>query len=160
MERNPYIQVLIDGDGMLFNANLIRLGVEGGKQAASALRNAVLEHCSDLTDQIEIIANVYANQYGLANAMLRDGSLEDMEHLKNFAVGFTQGKAAFNFIDVGHGKERADSKLKGKHFRCVLRIAGLMGLQSLLDGISEIITANKFSLVFRMMLDSKFFDEL
>ncbi|KAH8599496.1 hypothetical protein B0O99DRAFT_682272 [Bisporella sp. PMI_857] len=66
MEKNPYIQVLIDGDGMVFNDNLIKLGVEGGKQAAAQLRNAVLEHC----------------------------------------------KASFNFIDVGHGKERADSKIK------------------------------------------------
>jgi len=121
MERNPYIQVLVDGDGMIFNNNLIKLGVEGGKQAAAALRNSVLEHCSDLTDQIEIIANVYANQYGLANAMLRDGSLEDMEDLKEFAVGFTQGKASFNYIDVGHGKERADSKIKGKVLEVALR---------------------------------------
>jgi len=106
---------------MIFNNNLIKLGVEGGKQAAAALRNSVLEHCSDLTDQIEIIANVYANQYGLANAMLRDGSLEDMEDLKEFAVGFTQGKASFNYIDVGHGKERADSKIKGKVLEVALR---------------------------------------
>jgi hypothetical protein len=113
MEKNPYIQVLIDGDGMVFNDNLIKLGVEGGKQAAAQLRNAVLEHCGGFEGEVEVIANVYANQHGLANAMLRDGCLEDLESFRGFVVGFTQGKASFNFIDVGHGKERADSKIKG-----------------------------------------------
>jgi len=154
MERNPYIQVLVDGDGMIFNAKLIKMGVEGGKQAAAALRNSVLDHCSDLTDQIEIIANIYSNQSGLANAMLRDGSLEDMDHLRDFAVGFTQGKASFNFIDVGHGKERADSKIRGKNLDAVFWV-GLTSWQSLLDGILEIIIANKFSLASHTMLDSK-----
>lgn len=108
--RNPYIQVLIDGDGMIFNSDLIRQGVEGGKQAAALLRNKVLELCP--SSDIEIIANVYTNLHGLSSALLRDGSTDDMEQFKNFTVGFTQGKASFNFIDVGHGKERADSKIK------------------------------------------------
>lgn len=44
--------------------------------------------------------------------MLRDGSMEDMDQLKNFMVGFSQGKASFDFVDIGHGKERADSKIR------------------------------------------------
>jgi hypothetical protein len=35
--------------------------------------------------------------------------------MKDFALGFTQAKASFDFIDVGYGKERADSKIKGMH---------------------------------------------
>lgn len=45
--------------------------------------------------------------------MKRDGSLDNMEDLRDFTLGFTQGKASFDFIDVGYGKERADSKIKG-----------------------------------------------
>jgi hypothetical protein len=41
--------------------------------------------------------------------------VEDIDQLKNFMVGFTQGKASFDSVDVGHGKERADSKIKGMH---------------------------------------------
>lgn len=115
LDRNPYIQVLVDGDGMLFDADLIKQGIEGGKLAAAQLRNAVMEHCESDILHLEVIANVYANLDGLAYAMMRDGTMESVEHLKNFAVGFTQGKASFNFIDVGHGKERADSKIRGMH---------------------------------------------
>jgi hypothetical protein len=46
--------------------------------------------------------------------MLRDGSLDNMDEFRSFSLGFTQGKASFDFVDVGHGKERADSKIKGK----------------------------------------------
>jgi hypothetical protein len=45
--------------------------------------------------------------------MRRDGNLNDSDDLRQFALGFTQGKASFDFIDVGYGKERADSKIKG-----------------------------------------------
>jgi hypothetical protein len=45
--------------------------------------------------------------------MRRDGSLENPDALRGFTLGFTQGKASFDFVDVGHGKERADSKIKG-----------------------------------------------
>ena len=45
--------------------------------------------------------------------MKRVGVLDNAEDLREFSLGFTQGKASFDFIDVGHGKERADSKIRG-----------------------------------------------
>jgi hypothetical protein len=66
---------------------------------------------------MEVTAKVCANVMGLSRAMLRDGSLEKPEDLRDFTLGFTQGKASFDFVDVGHGKERADSKIKGKCFQ-------------------------------------------
>lgn len=90
------------------------MGLEGGKQAANMLRNSVIENCSELTDEMEVIAKVCANSTGLSKAMQRDGTLENLNDLKDFTLGFTQGKASFDFIDVGHGKERADSKIKGR----------------------------------------------
>lgn len=97
-----------------FNEALVRLGIEGGKQAATRLRDAVLDQFPDVSDHLEIQAKVCANISGLAKAMCRDGSLDNQEALKDFTLGFTQGKASFDFVDVGHGKERADSKIKGR----------------------------------------------
>ncbi len=94
-----------------FLEEYIRQGIEGGKKAANALRAAVLEQCQ--FDDVEVIAKVCANLDGLTNAMVREGTLNSHDELRNFALGFTQGKASFDFIDVGHGKERADSKIKG-----------------------------------------------
>lgn len=61
---------------------------------------------------MEVVAKVCANVTGLSKAMLRDGSLQNIADLRDFTLGFTQGKASFDFVDVGHGKERADSKIK------------------------------------------------
>lgn len=59
------------------------------------------------------MAKVCANVSGLSKAMGRDGSLDSPDDLREFTLGFTQGKASFDFIDVGYGKERADAKIKG-----------------------------------------------
>ncbi|OBT67963.1 hypothetical protein VE03_02588 [Pseudogymnoascus sp. 23342-1-I1] len=110
--RNPYIIVLIDGDGTIFHEEYIRQGLEGGKKAANALRNAALEQCPNISDDVEVIAKIFANVSGLAKAMKRVGVLDNSDDLREFTLGFTQGKASFDFIDVGHGKERADSKIR------------------------------------------------
>jgi hypothetical protein len=101
-------------DNFQFKEELVRLGIEGGKQAANILRNYILENASgELTDQIEIMAKICSNTTGLTNAMLRDGFIENPDNFREFTQGFTQGKASFDFVDVGYGKERADSKIKG-----------------------------------------------
>ncbi|OHF00309.1 hypothetical protein CORC01_04290 [Colletotrichum orchidophilum] len=110
--RNPYVLILIDGDGLLFQETFIRQGIEGGKQAAYALRTAVAEYVGSQSSEVEIVAKVCANLSGLGRAMRRDGCLDSESELKEFSLGFTQAKASFDFIDVGHGKERADSKIK------------------------------------------------
>lgn len=45
--------------------------------------------------------------------MIRDGAIDNVNTLRDFMQGFSQAKASFNFIDIGYGKERADSKIKG-----------------------------------------------
>lgn len=85
------------------------------------------------------MAKVCANYSGLSKALMRDGTLESLEKFREFTLGFTQGKAHFDFIDVGHGKERADSKIKGSY---VVTIRGQLTIyhgtnycKNVLDGI-------------------------
>lgn len=61
------------------------------------------------------MAKVVANVSGLGKALQREGSLHSEATLRDFTLGFTQAKAAFDFVDVGYGKERADSKIKGAY---------------------------------------------
>jgi hypothetical protein len=111
---NSYVIVLIDGDGLFFKAPFVQQGIEGGKKAAYALRTAILKQCGEHADEVEVTAKIYTNLSGLCKAMRRDLSLENESDLKDFSLGFTQAKASFDFIDVGHGKERADNKIKGR----------------------------------------------
>ncbi|KAK0670890.1 hypothetical protein QBC41DRAFT_220654 [Cercophora samala] len=109
---NSYVVVLIDGDGLIFKPELIQQGLAGGKKAAYALRSAILGQCGPHGNEIGVLAQVYLNLAGLSKAMRRDGCLENESSLKDFTLGFTQAKATFDFVDVGHGKERADNKIK------------------------------------------------
>ena len=60
------------------------------------------------------MVKAYANIDGLSRAMQREWAV-DVGKVKDFAVGFTQAKASFDFIDVGYGEENAYSKIKGEH---------------------------------------------
>lgn len=97
-----------------FKPEFVNKGIDGGKQAAYALRTAILKECHSLAGEVEVIARVVANLSGLAKAMRNDGSLDHESRLKDFTLGFSQGMASFDFIDVGYGKERTDTKIKGK----------------------------------------------
>lgn len=149
--RNPYIIVLIDGDGMIFNENLISQGLEGGKQAANLLRNSVLHQCNEVTHDFEIMAKVCANVSGLSKALRRDGTLANADDFKEFTLGFTQGKASFDFIDVGHGKERADSKIKEnmrwhlRNYNCKHIVLGISHDAGYAPFIDEIVSPNEKS---------------
>jgi hypothetical protein len=57
---------------------------------------------------------VYANVRGLADKLLRLGTIEALEDFEEFVQGFTRAKTMFDFIDVGAGKDRADEKIIGK----------------------------------------------
>lgn len=145
--RNPYIMALVDADGMIFNQELINQGLEGGKKAANLLRASILEQCSGpQTEEIEIMAKVCANYSGLSKALMRDGTLESLENFKYFTLGFTQGKAHFDFIDVGHGKERADSKIKEcirwhlRNWNCKQLLLGISFDSGYAPFLEEVIT--------------------
>ena len=118
-----------------FQEEYVRQGIEGGKQAAYALRSAVAKACVDYDPDIEISAKVVANLAGLSKAMARDGTFFNSCNFKDFTLGFTQAKASFDFIDVGYGKERADSKIRGEF------LLGPAHLQPLAHYIHENLTA-------------------
>ncbi|KAK6515510.1 hypothetical protein TWF506_007843 [Arthrobotrys conoides] len=115
----PYVQVLIDGDGMLFHLDLLKKKKEGGSEAAeqllSEIRDLVRSNRDDLCIKadFEIRALVFANLDGLSKALVKSNVLKQGD-LQQFFMGFTQRLEHVNFIDVGYGKEMADSKIRGE----------------------------------------------
>lgn len=117
-ERDPFILVLIDGDGMIFEDHLIKQGEIGGKEAAAALwagtRDYIHQTVPGLSPDFKIVARIYANLKGLGETCHRAGILENPATIEHFARGFTGSKQLFDFIDVGVGKDRADDKISGR----------------------------------------------
>ncbi|PSK60255.1 hypothetical protein B9Z65_1153 [Elsinoe australis] len=114
-EANPFVTVLIDGDGAPFLDSLYTRGEEGGKEAAYKLdqelrRQIANLHPNENTAHWDIVVNIFVNIDGLTNKLRACGLLYPGADLSRFAQSF--GIKMFQFIDVGFGKERADYKLR------------------------------------------------
>jgi hypothetical protein len=123
-ERNPFVLVLVDGDGYIFNEDLIGKGSDsdssaerlarGGTNAARQLNDAVktslcrkgLEHC-------QIMARVYANVAGLSKALSKAGLVgAEKRSFAPFIASFNRSSGLSDFVDAGELKENADFKLR------------------------------------------------
>lgn len=119
------IMCFIDGDGNIFTSELTRAGQSGGRKAAMLLRQGLTDHMSTLeTDHSgprgEIWLNIYCNKKGLTET-LTNNDVCTAEQFEQFVMGFNQAAPLFSFVDVGIGKEAADSKIKGEFSasRCI-----------------------------------------
>lgn len=113
-ERNPFVLVLVDGDGYIFDDNLVSNKDDGGQRAAQLLDGAVkaslraksLEHC-------RVMVRVYANLVGLSKALSRAKlSGPEKRSLAPFVANFNRTNDLYDFVDAGELKENADSKLR------------------------------------------------
>ncbi|KAI3394921.1 hypothetical protein diail_2093 [Diaporthe ilicicola] len=113
-ERNPFVLVLVDADGYVFDDNLITAGQDGGTQAAKLLNDTIkasqrrkgLESC-------ETMVRVYANVAGLSKALAKCGLVgADKRSLAPFIANFNRSYGLTDFIDAGEFKENADFKLR------------------------------------------------
>ncbi|KAK5711479.1 hypothetical protein LTR17_018415 [Elasticomyces elasticus] len=123
LNRDPFVLVLVDGDGMIFNTAFLRAGETGGTKAAAVLHDAIRDWVAtsvhDCPPDVKVIVRVYANIKGLADACTKAGVIASPNQFEEFARGFTRGKTLFDFVDVGYGKDRADVKV-AENFRLFL----------------------------------------
>ncbi|KAF2646060.1 hypothetical protein P280DRAFT_512267 [Massarina eburnea CBS 473.64] len=114
-QRNPFVVILVDGDGMIFRDEYIRQGEAGGFQAAVHLQKEIEHHIQheamDVPVNSRIICRVYANVGGLASTLVRANIISEISLFEDFVRGFTRAKTLFDFVDVGSGKDRADDKI-------------------------------------------------
>ena len=103
---------------MIFDDWLLQKGEEGGKEAAGLLYAKVRDHVNknipELPSDYKIVAKIYANVRGLADACSRAGIVDSPATVEEFTRGFTGNKHLFDFVDVGMGKDRADDKISGQ----------------------------------------------
>ncbi|KAJ5888590.1 hypothetical protein N7495_008631 [Penicillium taxi] len=111
--RNPFIVVLVDGDGAKFLDTLLQ-SPEGAVEASKRLTKAVRDFLRDSpysSEDVPILVRIYANLNDLARALHKNKVISSEKDLHRFAELFTNSRAEFEFINVGPGKENADSKM-------------------------------------------------
>ena len=118
-EDNPLIVCLIDGDGNIFSSELIKKGQIGGRQAAMLLTKGLTDHLASIDPadasnpgRGQLWLTIYCNKTGLLDT-LTSNNICTAEDFESFVLGFNQASPLFSIVDVGCGKEAADSKIKG-----------------------------------------------
>ncbi|KAI0365226.1 hypothetical protein BV20DRAFT_954754 [Pilatotrama ljubarskyi] len=118
-EEHPLILCLIDGDGNIFSADLIKQGQAGGRQAAMLLTKGLTDHLASIDPSSEasrpgrgqVWLTIYCNKSGLLETLTAN-AVCTAEEFEAFVLGFNQSSPLFSIVDVGNGKEAADSKIK------------------------------------------------
>ncbi|KAI1449352.1 hypothetical protein F5Y02DRAFT_413863 [Annulohypoxylon stygium] len=111
---NPYVAVLIDGDGLVFKEHLIKQGHNGGQVAAQELEIAIANKSSQLGHtNAKIVTKVIADVQALAQDLTKNGFIPNEQALLDFVAGFSQTSPNVDFVDVGYGKERVAAKIFG-----------------------------------------------
>ena len=105
---NPLLLCLIDGDGCIFNESLLSQGLEGGREAASQLRMHIAGHHLDNAD---ILVHVFFNREGLGKTVKSYLNVQPAT-FNAFISGFNTASPLMSMLDVGAGKEAADSKIR------------------------------------------------
>ncbi|QDS75291.1 hypothetical protein FKW77_001220 [Venturia effusa] len=112
-DKNPFVLVLVDGDGYNFTDQLIR---SGGVDAAQQLHQQIEEYLPRLGTDIarcRIMVRMYANLQGLSKASARANLCGgEARALAPFTTGFTRARELFDFVDAGDKKEAADFKIR------------------------------------------------
>ncbi|KAE8152331.1 hypothetical protein BDV25DRAFT_151348 [Aspergillus avenaceus] len=116
-ERNPFVLVLVDGDGYLFRDSLIKAGSDGGTTAAQMLSDSIKELLHDQSvsqaNQCRVMVRIYSNILGLSKTLARSGLVgNEARSLSPFASSFTRSQDLFDYIDAGDKKEGADYKIR------------------------------------------------
>ncbi|KAI0142861.1 hypothetical protein GGR57DRAFT_373163 [Xylariaceae sp. FL1272] len=110
IKNTGFTVVLIDGDGAKFRDEFLRDHENGAARAAVKLREAV----KDAGYGDDILVRVFANVNDLARSLCHSGAIDYADSMKIFAEQFTNSNPSFDFVNVGKGKENADSKLRSQ----------------------------------------------
>ncbi|KAJ4295403.1 hypothetical protein N0V90_007415 [Kalmusia sp. IMI 367209] len=101
--RNSYVFVLVDGNGYIFNDELIKEKEEGGMRAARMLNDVVEKYLLEFpqTKSLRTVVRIYADFTNLSKQLAKN-KLIGMEKrsLAPFAAGFTRAISHFDFIDA------------------------------------------------------------
>ncbi|ORY08516.1 hypothetical protein BCR34DRAFT_569763 [Clohesyomyces aquaticus] len=102
--RSPYVLVLVDGNGYIFNNELVSEKEEGGMKAARMLNEAVEKYLREAVPEASngrIVVRVYADLTGLSKSLAKSKLVGlEKRSLAAFAAGFTRAMNLFDFVDA------------------------------------------------------------
>lgn len=115
-DREPFVVVLLDGEGMIFKDEFLQLGEEGGRNAATQLYTSLHAYLASNLPSIttpKLLTKVYLNVKGLGDMCVRTGLVSDPSAIYDFIRGFNETMSFSEIVDVGCEKNKAFDKIQG-----------------------------------------------
>ena len=100
---------------MLFTDELLSRGEPGGKEAATALSNALYSFASEHLGHLEspkLVARIYANFTSLSDTLVRHRIIDKPSIFYEFVTGFNSTKLLFDLVDAGTKQNGVQNKLR------------------------------------------------
>ncbi|CAG8925401.1 unnamed protein product [Penicillium salamii] len=115
MDREPFVVLLLDGEGIMFKDEFLLLGEQGGRNAAKQLWKSLQSYVATNLPTIaepKIMTKIYLNVKGLLDTYNRGGMTVEISIISDFIRGFNESASFFEIVDVGTGKNKAHDKIK------------------------------------------------
>ncbi|KAG0161163.1 hypothetical protein PDIDSM_8696 [Penicillium digitatum] len=115
MDREPFVVLLLDGEGIIFKDEFLQLGEQGGRNAAKQLWKSLQGYVTTILSTItepKIMTKIYLNVKGLVETYFRGGIALEASTVSEFIRGFNESASFFEIVDVGTGKTKAHDKIK------------------------------------------------
>ena len=113
-DRDPFVILLIDGEGSMFSDDLIKKGAQGGREGAQLLSCAANEFVAQTLPHLnnpKVLVRIYANVRGTAEALCKTGVIDKPALFDDFIRAFNSSKVLFDFVDAGGRKDAVADKL-------------------------------------------------
>ncbi|KAF2193391.1 hypothetical protein K469DRAFT_712146 [Zopfia rhizophila CBS 207.26] len=102
--RNPYVLVLIDGNGYIFNDELVSAKEDGGIKAAKMVDDIVNKYLRETipeASRCRVIVRIYADITSTSKSLAKSKLLGfEKRSLAPFTAGFTRSTGLYDFTDA------------------------------------------------------------
>ncbi|KAJ5102090.1 hypothetical protein NUU61_004312 [Penicillium alfredii] len=115
MDREPFVVLLLDGEGIMFKDEFLQLGEQGGRNAAKQLWTSLQAYVTGNFPSIhtpKIMTKIYLNVKGFGDTCARSGIFAEPSTIQDFIRGFNESMSFFEIVDVGTGKNKAHDKIR------------------------------------------------
>ncbi|KAJ5159702.1 uncharacterized protein N7482_006706 [Penicillium canariense] len=115
MDREPFVVVLLDGEGIIFKDEFLQAGEEGGRNAADQLYAAIHSYLRSNLPSVttpKIMMKIYLNVRGFGEQCARSGLFAEPGAIHDFIRGFNETMSFSEIVDIGPGKNKAQHKIQ------------------------------------------------
>lgn len=114
MDRDPFVVLLIDGEGSMFSDDLIKKGAQGGREGSLLLSSAANEFVSQTLPHLNnprVLVRIYANVRSTAEALCNSGVIDKPALFDDYIRSFNSSNVLFDIVDAGGRKDAIGDKL-------------------------------------------------